>query len=243
MKKFIQRVHTKSFRNKTHFELMTEIGIVLKGIAAAALKIAIQVSRFFELLADEDATVILIRKYETTEEISELDAKRDNLLKGIKNMLKAALRHFDPAVRDAAEKLMIVFNTYGEIARLPYDDETAAIYNLLQELDLRSAETATTGIAAWVDELRSTNEEFRTSMDTRYSEEAKRLQIKLRDVRKEIDAVYFDIVYRLEAGANLDGTEQYTEIFAEINARVSRYANILAHEKGRRAKKESGIKN
>ncbi|MDR3246014.1 MAG: DUF6261 family protein [Prevotellaceae bacterium] len=237
MEKYIQRVDNKSFRGKTHFEFMTEIGAVLKNIEAIVLKIAAQVKRFFELLADEDATVVLVRKYETTDEISELDAKRDNLLKGINNLLKAALKHFDPAVRDAAEKLMIVFNTYGEIARLSYDDETAAIYNLIQELDLRSSETAATGITAWIEELRHTNEEFRALMESRYSEEAKRVQIKLRNVRKEIDDVYNDIVYRLEAGANLDGTEQYTGIFAEINARVSRYANILAQEKGRRTKK------
>jgi hypothetical protein len=41
MKEFIQRVHTKSFKNKTHFEWMTEIGIVLRTIAIETLKIAV----------------------------------------------------------------------------------------------------------------------------------------------------------------------------------------------------------
>jgi hypothetical protein len=38
----------------------------------------------------------------------------------------------------------------------------------------------------------------------------------------------------VEADATLNGEEPYTELFAEINARVTRYANIMAQEKGRR---------
>ncbi|MDR3246723.1 MAG: DUF6261 family protein [Prevotellaceae bacterium] len=243
MAKFIQRIEVTHLRTKTHFELMTEIGKVLSGSAGKALKIDGQVTLFFELLTDEDTAILQVRKYETTDKIGNLNTKRDNLLRGINNLLKAALIHFDPQVCDAAKKLMIVFRAYGKIVDLPYDDETAAIYNLLQETDRRSVEAEAAGIAAWLAELRQTNEELRNLMAVRYSEESKRTHLKLRDVRRQIDAVYHDIVYRLEAGATLDGAEQYNEIFAEINARISRYANILAQEQGRRNKKKENIEN
>jgi hypothetical protein len=226
MAKFIQRVDTTHFKNKTHFEFMMEIKTVLSKIDVGTLKIAPQVESFFLFLEDEDESILQIRKYETTDKIGSLDSERDNILRGINNMLKATLRHFDPQVREATERLMIVFNTYGEIATLSYDEETAAIHNLIQELDRLNTESEMTGIAPWLNELNRINEELRTTIGERYSEEAKRSHIKLRTVRKNIDTVYHNIVYLLEAGASLDGvTEEYKEIFAEINARVKRFKN------------------
>jgi uncharacterized coiled-coil DUF342 family protein len=240
MVKFIQRVKPTHFTNKTHFEFMTETGTVLSTVDAVKLKIASQVKSFFSLLADEDAAILQVKKYETTDKISSLDAERDNIIRGINNLLKAALRHFDPQVRQAAERLTIVFDAVGEIANLPYDEETVAIVNLIQELGKLSAESEATGIAPWLTELNRINEELRSTMGKRYSEEANRSHANLRKIRKDIDAVYRDIVYLLEAGASLDGeTDEYKTIFAEINARVSRYAAILAQKQGRRG----GTKN
>jgi len=224
MPKFIQRVDITHFKNKTHFEFMMEIRTVLSRVDTGTLKIAPQVESFVSLLADEDASIMRIRKYEATDKISSLDSERDNIVHGINNMQRAALRHFDPQVRKAAERLKIVFDTYGEIANLSYDEETAAIYNLIQELDRLSVESKITGIVPWLTELNRINEELRRMMSERYAEEAKHSHVKLRKVRKDIDAVYHNIVFLLEAGASLDGlTDEYTEIFAEINARVSRY--------------------
>jgi hypothetical protein len=56
----------------------------------------------------------------------------------------------------------------------------------------------------------------------------------MKEVRKEIDTEYLNLISLLEADAALNGEEPYTDLFAEINARVTRYANIMAQEKGRR---------
>jgi hypothetical protein len=236
--KFIQRVNLTHFRNSVHFEFMTEIGGVLSKINAEAFKLVVLLGRFFGLLADEDAALVQIRKYEATDEISRIDAERDNVFRGMNTLLKSALKHFDAEVSKAAERLAIVFNTYGDISRLSYDAETAAIHNLIQDLQQRVADTDKVGMTVWVNELLRLNNELRHYMDERYSEEAQRTHIRVRQVRKDIDNVYLEIADILEAGAAFNGVKDYEALFAEINARVSRYANILAQEKGRRAKSE-----
>ncbi|MDR0814371.1 MAG: DUF6261 family protein [Bacteroidales bacterium] len=240
MKKFVKRINLKYFRNKTHFEFMSEVYAALSSAGLALTKIVEKIAHLAQLLAEEDIAVVQVRKYETTDEIALLDGDRDNVFRGTVNLLKGALRHFDPLVSEAAGRLKIIFDTYGDITRLTYDEETAAIDNLLQELDARPADVGVTGIAAWVEELRRINGELHTLMTARYSEAANRSHLQMRKVRTAVDTDYCDIIYLLEAAVALDDTNPvYEALFAELNARVTRYANIMAQEKGRRKKTKS----
>jgi polyphosphate kinase 2 (PPK2 family) len=107
----------------------------------------------------------------------------------------------------------------------------------MQELDARRPDVEATAIGRWTEELRRLNGELHTLITARYSEEAKRSQLQMRKVRTEIDAVYGEILYLLEAAAALGDSNAYKELFNELNARITRYANILAQEKGRRKEK------
>ena len=237
MYKEIKKIDTRQFRNKTHFEFMSEMNGLFASSPIGVEKIAVKTDRFAALLADEDVAVITVRKYENTDAIAQMDADRDNVFRGIRNLLQAALRDFEPQMKEAAGRLKIIFDTYGNVPRLNYDEETAAIDNLMQELDARRPDVEATAIGRWTEELRRLNGELHTLITARYSEEAKRSQLQMRKVRTEIDAVYSEILYLLEAAAALGDSNAYKELFNEINARVTRYANIIAQEKGRRGKK------
>ena len=232
----IRKIDTEHFRNKTHFEFMSEMNGLFVSFPVNSAKISEKFGKFAALLADEDVAVITVRKYENTDAIAQVDADRDNTFRGIRNLLQAALRDFEPHVKEAAERLKIVFDTYGNVPRLDYDEETTAINNLMQELDARPSDLNATAIARWTEELRRLNGELHTLMTARYSEEAQRSQLQMRKVRKEIDKVYDEIVYLLEAAAALGDSTAYTPLFNEMNARITRNANILAQEKGRREK-------
>lgn len=233
-KRYVNRLQVVRLRNKTHFELMTELKDLFSGVDQDTFKIKELVAVFLTLLLDEDEAVVQMRKYETTEEIALTDKGRDAISKLIEYIVKTCEQLLNQEMKDAAKRLKKVLDTYGKIERLPYDEETAAIHNLLQELDKRRADVALVRADVWIDDLRSYNDNFRSLMKMRYSEEAQRMQLKMKEVREQVDEAYFDIVTRLEAGANFDGPEAYKELFAEINARLTRYANIMAQEKGRR---------
>jgi hypothetical protein len=235
MKKFIERLEFARLRNKTHFELMTEInGLITLLLNLAAMRIAEIVAIFRQALSEEETGVVQIRKYEETDEIARLDAERDNLLRGITETVRTALRHFSEPVRAAAARLKIVLDTYGNLAEMSYDDETAGITRLLQELESHTDDMTLTGVTAWVEELRLRNEEFRVLMNIRYTEEAQRVHLHMKSVRKRVDGAWHEMVQRLESGASFNGVEEYQTFFAEVNARIDRYKHILAQEKGRR---------
>lgn len=233
-KRYVTRTRVRDARNKAHFELMTELKDLLSGTNQSAFKIEELVAVFVALLSDEDEVIIQVQKYEDTEEIALTDMDRDAVSRLIEAIVKCCEKMRDKEKKAAAKRLKPVLDTYKNIARLPYDEETAAIHNLLQELDKRRADVVTVRADAWVDDLRSYNDEFRSLMKSRYSEEAQRLKLRMKEVRSQVDEAYFDIITKLEAGANFNGEEAYRNLFDEINARLTRYANIMAQEKGRR---------
>jgi hypothetical protein len=238
-KKYLKRTALKQYKNKTHHGLMSEIDEVLTDVQVEELKIAKEKARLEKLLADEFAVINEIRKYETTDDIHDTDKLRDSIFKVINAILKAALNSFDQTTDNAAERLKIVFDTFGNIACLSYDEETVAINKLLQELDARQEDVITLNLTHWVSDLRTANETLSRLMDERYSEEARRAHFNMKKVRAEVDDTYFAIVDKLESGAILNGEEAYNELFANLNARITRYNTIFAQEKGRRKQNRS----
>ena len=92
---------------------------------------------------------------------------------GMNKMNAAALKHFDPEVQEAAKRLKIVFDTYGNIAKKPLNEQTAAVYNVLQDLQGKfAADVTTVGIERWVAELQARNSAFGQLMKDRFDETA-----------------------------------------------------------------------
>ncbi|MDR1666819.1 MAG: DUF6261 family protein [Bacteroidales bacterium] len=234
MKRPIKRINAVALRNKTHLELMTELNGVLQQAQPLPEKVTAKLPSLVGLLADEKEAVAAIRKYEATEKLAQIDAARDNAFMGIAGLLRTSLRHFDEAVRNAAERLEIFFEAAGDVPRLSYDEETVAIDRLLQQLDGRKEDMAIVGMTQWVEELDKQNREMRELMSSRYEEEAGRSHLQMRAIRKEMDKLYTEILYLLEAAAALADDEPYKATIDALNARISRYAQILEQEKGRR---------
>jgi hypothetical protein len=244
MEKLIIRIDVTQFKNNRHFEFFTEInGLLTPVVISRSSKIAAQAAILARLLGEEDIVALQVRKYDESDEILLVDAARDNSFSGMKALLKVALKHKDNNIRKAAGHLKPLFDANKKLTRLPLDEETAAIHNLLQELDARPNEVQTVGIAALTEEIRGYNQELSALMGSRYSAEARRTHLKMKEVRKKMDAAYLKLISLFEADAALNGEEPYAELFSEINARVTRYANILAQEKGRRNSKKSNAEN
>ena len=76
-------------------------------------------------------------------------------------------------------------------------------------------------------------------MDERYSNDAGKTQLKMKEVRKEIDEGYTTITGRVDALGIVNGTETYAPFVKELNKRVEKFNNTLAQRKGRNAKDDS----
>jgi chemotaxis response regulator CheB len=171
------------------------------------------------------------------------DHERDTILIGIKDSVKAASRHFDANVQQAARRLKIVLDTYDSpqpLITLPYDAETAAVNNLLQEFEGKyAADVQTAGLTAWVEELRNRNRAFEMLAAAYTEQQAEKPPFNPKEVRRETDRAYRDIVTVISAWMLTDGDAAYAPFVAELNATVKHYNDLIAQHLGRLdAKKE-----
>jgi hypothetical protein len=228
----ITRTDFHLYRNEQWFQFFTEF----KRLAALYPKLNIDELLVLFLIVYDKADVALeiIRRSDKTELIGEADRKRDHTFRGFADSVKSNLNHFNPEKRQAAVQLEIVLEHYGNVNRLPNDEETAAIYNLLQDVKTTHApQVALLGLGEWVVELEQDNLSFQTLTEDRNTEEAMRSSLRMIEVRREGDAIYRQIVERLEALMVINGDESYTDFVHELNNLIKHYNNILASRKGR----------
>jgi len=235
----ITNIHTTHMRNDEHFQFYTEVRDLISKHGAAALKIQAQFETFLVLYDEVDEGIKKINKSAITAEIHKADKARDEIWSGINSMNKAALKHFDPEVQKAAQRLKIVFDTYGNIAKKPLDEQTSAVYNILQDLQGKyAADVAKVGIEQWVTELQARNIAFGALVKDRFDETALRTDVVLKEARAALDTAYRIIIERINAFMLLEGAAEYEHFIRALNAIVDHYADTLARRTGKKKSSE-----
>ena len=122
---------------------------------------------------------------------------------------------------------------------IKYEDESAAIDDLLRELALPDIAPHVTTLAAGpqVAQLADANARFFTAMNERTAEADNRPEISMRDARTIAEGYLFEIVARLEATITLNmlgDDADFANFVKEYNAIATRYKHMMAVEKGRR---------
>lgn len=231
------KIDLSRLRNEEHFQFQTEFKASVAKYSAQALSIEALYATWEPLYAQELEALQVIRKSATTEQLAIADTERDEIFRGFADAVKSLLNHFSADKRMAASRVNVVLDQYGNVARKSYDEETAAITKLVQEANgaLR-ADIATLGLADWIAELDTRNKAFDALMKSRYSEAAAKTELRMKQVRAEIDLVYRAIADRLDALMLLNGPAAYEPFVRELNTRVDRYNDIIAMRKGRNAK-------
>jgi hypothetical protein len=244
-----RNVHTSHYRNDEHFQYMSEVKGLTVELDPKELKISSQFERLTELFEQEDAALKKINKSVLTKEIQDADKQRDMIFRGIVLSNEAAiLKSFRPEVAKAAKNLKILLDTYGNVAQKPLNEETSAIYNLLQELNGKYApDVATVNIADWVTELAAENAEFEKLVKDRYDETALKTDLVLKDVRLKVDEAYREMVKRVEALLFVEDDktqkEKYSTFLKKLNVITGKYNNTLAQRQGRSKISNANLKS
>jgi hypothetical protein len=221
----ISKIHLNNLRNDAHFQFHTEFRDLVAKHGAEVLKVKPQFDAYLPLYDRVDEALKKIVKSALTAQIHEADKARDEIYTGMAETCAAALKHFNPQIREAAARLKILFDTYGNVASKPLNEETSAIYNILQELQGKYAEDVTAvGIAQWVAELKSRNATFEVLVKERFDETANRTDIVLKKARAELDEAYRVIVELIDALAIVEGEANYEPFARTLNAVIAKYA-------------------
>jgi enamine deaminase RidA (YjgF/YER057c/UK114 family) len=241
----IIRFRYENLRNEAHVEFNGTFSALVEKYGAATLGISPLFDVYRPIYAEEVALLDTIRKSGYTAELDAQDHVRDGIYRGFTDAIKSALNHFDAAKREAAHRLSAVFDHYGNIASRSYDEETAAIDDLLRELATGANATALSTLALndWAAQLHAENRAFDALIRARYSETATRPTTRMRTARIATDTALRAILYHMEALVTVNGETAYAPFINELNAVSDRYKNILAQQAGQRKAKTKTTDN
>jgi hypothetical protein len=222
----ISKIDTNHMRNDAHFQFHTEFSDLVKKHNPKTLKVKPLFDAYLPLYEREDEALKKINKSVFTEKIQEADKARDEIFLGMVEVNNGMCKHFSKQIAESAHKVKIVLDTYGNVARKTLNEETSAIYNLVQDLrsDKYASDTAESAIMDWADELEKRNKAFEALVKERFDETAHKTDIVLRTARGELDKVYHAMTERIDALVIVEGTADYEEFVKTFNAVVAKYA-------------------
>ncbi|MDR0756641.1 MAG: DUF6261 family protein, partial [Tannerella sp.] len=172
-----------------------------------------------------------VRSSEYTEELAGADRRVDRDLVGINAAVESALHHFDPAVVAAARRIEVRLKSFrGDIEKKAYEEESAAVKILVADLQGAYApQVATLSLDAWVKELAEAQADFERIFLLRSDQRAEQPKARLRDVRKQIDAVYRQIVEQIDAYTVLHGDDLTGEFVRHLNDEIAYFTEHAHH--------------
>ena len=233
----ILRLYFGKLRNAEHFQFFTEFRDLVNQFGAAALKILKFFTELLKRFDVLDESLVILQKSGYTEQMDIADKRRDSTFRGLVDTLNAALNHFNAEVVAAAKTLKIVFDTYGNLAQKPGDEETSGIYNLIQDLEEKyAAEALKIGAVEWIAELKANNETYGNLVKTRDTQSSEKPETKVKKARASIEEPYRDIIAAIESLAKLsDNAEEaalYKDFITKLNVIIERYKNRIAQREG-----------
>jgi hypothetical protein len=239
MNKIITSIRISNLKNETHVQFHENIDGTVVKFNPDALGLRFLYDPYKTALNNETSALDFIVKNAVTVQINEQDRKRDATFRGFSDTVRGAQNHFDPECVKAANLLHSIFKHYGNIAKKTFDDETAAINDLVRELNLpaNAQALALLNLRPWCDKLVEENTRFAALMTERYVETAGKTPFRMKTARVETDKYYHAIVAQIENQA-LGGIAVNEAFVKELNAIIERFKRILTQETAERKSKD-----
>ena len=237
----ITPIYFSRLKNETHVQFHENVITLVGKITAEKLDIKQLYQLYIQAFDKEKETLLIIRKSELTEQISEQDIVRDEIFKGFSTTVKAFRSHYAPEYRVAANRLWSIFVHYGNMSAKTLDNQTAAVNDILRELDRQELYDAlkVLDLMSWKKKLEEENRKFHELMMARYNEAVGKTTLRMKTTRIDTDKYYRAIAADLENKLLLGFAADkpyFTDFIAELNAIIKRFKNIMAQEFGRKNK-------
>lgn len=175
-------------------------------------------------------------------EIKRKDEERDNLLRGVKQMVAAMLRVSQSDEQHAAaEALHQSIADFGLDPKLSYLLENTAVGTWLDAVDESEELTSAAELLGLTDYLRRLGElcaELQSLIDERNEEFLRKQAMQQRQRRKESEARWRTFVMVLNAAAVMDEDEQRYEDFVNVvNLKLKELRRLMRHTRRKNPRK------
>ena len=227
----IRRIKFKQLRNEAHYEILVVVNSLLSKFPAVKALISVFYTLFTQLLEQEKQLVDATKKSPLTGKLAEADKRIDRDITAIRDAIRSAMNHFNASIADAAKQLNIRLKDFGNIRDKPYEEESAAVQVLVSDLQTTfSSQVQTVGIQQWITELSEAETLFTNLYLQRNAEEAGRPQGNMKQIRKDIEAVYDKMTTTIQNNLNTTGEATSGRFVLELNEAV-KYANDHTYHK------------
>jgi len=171
-----------------------------------------------------------------TKSIGQANAYRDQLDRSFDLLVESKTIDFEPAVRDAADRVERILKQSGILRKLPDDDKTKA-YSIRNKklMTTYAADVARMGGTALLDQQNAANEDFINRFGNRANEKALAISGNVRAARVVVDDIYESIINQVNALALINGEADYANFIDKVNYYVKYNKDILAARRGRKS--------
>lgn len=223
-------------RNGEYFQFITDLKDLITTFTPTALNVEEEYAEFEVAYAKLDEELNTDKGSKFTEMLYTQDSLRDNTWTALNERVKATLMCPIAKEVEAAKNIKRIFDLYGNIRKLSYNEETAACTNLSTDLDKaeNAADCATIGITKWANALKKINIDFKAVQNQRDTESSNKNSGNVKEVRLVLDPLYEEIINRVNAMVTLKMATPEIETFVkEVNQKIKVYETTLAARQGR----------
>ena len=236
--------------NEAHLELMRGIvedikdGLVTRDADMNGMtnNILALVKILEDELKEEDAAIVYLQKNELTEPIAIADSNRDRVYSGLRYYVRAYSFSLDEAEIESARRLQVLIDNYGKMNSRNYNKQSVALKNFLDDVaNYNADDIETIGAENWISLLQETNNKVIKLIEDRFELNVDRTSKMTREVRSNVDTIYYRIAAMLEAGYMISKAASYANVIDKVNERIHYFKTTLAIHQGHLdAKKDEG---
>lgn len=180
--------------------------------------------KFDQCLKRENAFV-------SPEGMQKADEDRDFFMRKLYSIVSVFTDYPDTSRNEAAQGLLKTISLYGgvEIAAMPQNDESAAITNLMQDLNQEPniKHIKTLAIKDLKELLEKANNEFIALKQDKSGSESLVIRGETKKSRYDVDRIFVFLCEKINALSILEGNRTYDDIISKINHLIEKYISAV----------------
>ncbi|MDR1372905.1 MAG: DUF6261 family protein [Dysgonamonadaceae bacterium] len=167
------------------------------------------------------------RSSSETYEIEKANKRLDKSVTALRLLIKAHRYNLDEQVIEAASRIYEMLVQYGNINSKPYMSQIGDTESILRQLEgLYSSDVEALFqyipiIKEYIAELSAANTEMKDAIDRRGEYYKQKPQQTFREIRKEIEPIYREIIILIDAGVYLNLDPGFSELANRLNSLIS----------------------
>ena len=220
----IQSIFLGNMNNAAHFLFVSNMAERAEKDSAVSEKCKAQVAALREAVTAEDENLQISAKSLTTDKIAAADRLRDQLYAGYKKAVAGYVNFPMESMADAAKVLNQHIKDYKIDVQAQLDKETGLLVNFVQDLEDKFAEQVKTlSLGAFVEKLKSANEDVRSLTSQRTDERSAKTAGALKAARVASDEAYKLLTMHVNAHALIEGEEAYAAFIDYANTEIAHF--------------------